>query len=234
MQSNQKTLLETMEGNQKTLLEKLDALDKKFDKRFDAFDKKVDVVDKKVDAFDKKVDALDKKVDAFDKKVDAVDKKVDALDVGQKELLATMSCLPRAFSSVAIGLREAAAGGSLHALVAASPADCAAWLLTAAGFAQYAPMLAPLGGATLLLQTPASLTLAGVAPQHVAPLLEKIIAAAQWGVETTKPVDNEEPRSTQPADDALQQNCASSEEQVTLAGGGRRLSTALHTGALTT
>jgi hypothetical protein len=142
----------------------------------------VDVVDKKVDAFDKKVDALDKKFDAFDKKV-------DALDVGQKELLATMSCLPRAFSSVAIGLREAAAGGSVHALVAASPADCAAWL-KAAGFAQYALVLA-LGGATLLLQTPARLMLAGVAPQHVAPLLDKIIAAAQWGAETTKPVDND-------------------------------------------
>jgi hypothetical protein len=138
-------------------------------------DKKVDVVDKKVDAFDKKVDALDKKFDAFDKKV-------DALDVGQKEL-------PRAFSSVAIGLREAAAGGSVHALVAASPADCAAWL-KAAGFAQYALVLA-LGGATLLLQTPARLMLAGVAPQHVAPLLDKIIAAAQWGAETTKPVDND-------------------------------------------
>jgi hypothetical protein len=99
------------------------------------------------------------------------------MEANQKELLAAMSCLPRAFCSVATGLREAAAGSPVHALVAASPADCVAWL-TEAGFAQYAPMLAPLGGATLLLQTPASLTLAGVAPQHVAPLLEKIIAAA--------------------------------------------------------
>ena len=104
-------------------------------------------------------------------------KKLDVLAAGQRELRATMSCLPRAFSSVATGLREAAAGGPVHALVAASPDQCVAWL-TDAGFAQYAPMLAPLGGATLLLQTPESLVLAGVAPQHVAPLLEKIIAAA--------------------------------------------------------
>lgn len=109
--------------------------------------------------------------------------KVEDLLVGQQELLATMSCLPRAFSSVSAGLREAAAGGPLRALVAASPDECAAWL-AAAGFAQYALALAPLGGATLLLQTPASLKLAGVAPQHVAPLLEKIIAAAAAPPET--------------------------------------------------
>ena len=103
--------------------------------------------------------------------------KLNAMDDLHKEVLATVSCLPRAFFSVATGLREAAAGGPVHALVAASPADCVTWL-TAAGFPQYAPMLAPLGGASLLLQTPASLMLAGVAPQHVTPLLEKIIAAA--------------------------------------------------------
>ena len=144
--------MSTMDANQKVVLKMLETMD----------------------ANQKSLDANQKSLDANQKSLDA---KVDALVAGQKELLATMSCLPRAFSSVATGLREAAAGGPVHALVAASPAECAAWLMDA-GFAQYAPALAPLGGATLLLQTPASLALAGVAPQHVAPLLDKIVAAA--------------------------------------------------------
>jgi hypothetical protein len=62
-------------------------------------------------------------------------------------------------------------------MVTASRAELAAWLKEV-GFEQYENALAPLGGAGLLLQTPASLTRLGVLPEHVAPLLDKIIKAA--------------------------------------------------------
>ena len=86
-------------------------------------------------------------------------------------LLRFPACL--AFSSVATGLREAAAGAPVRAMVAASPAEVAAWLKEV-GFEQYENALAPLGGAGLLLQTPASLVRLGVLPGHVPLLLSDI------------------------------------------------------------
>lgn len=99
-------------------------------------------------------------------KLDEIDKKLDEL---------INSRLPRAFGSVSAGLHEAAAGGPVRSLVAASPSEVAAWL-THLGFAKYVPMLAPLGGAALMMQTPATLTRLGVMPGHVMPLMDSIIA----------------------------------------------------------
>ena len=115
------------------------------------------------------------KFDGLEKKFDGLEKKVDA---NHEELLAAFSCLPRTFGSVATGLREAAAGGPVRAFVAASRADCVAWLMEV-GFEQYAQTLAPLGGAGLLLQTPASLLRLGVLSEHVVLLLEEINAASK-------------------------------------------------------
>ena len=70
-----------------------------------------------------------------------------------------------------IAIRQAAASGPVLAFVTASRADVAAWLKEV-GFEQYEKPLAPLGGAGLLLQTPASLARLGVLPEHV-PLLLK-------------------------------------------------------------
>ena len=114
---------------------------------------------------------MQKRDEKLDAKLQKLDEKLDALR-------ATTSCLPRAFHSVATGLQEAADGIPVRALIAASPTECASWL-AAAGFNQYVQALAPLGGATLLMQTPESLVQAGVAPHHVPALLEKIVAAAQ-------------------------------------------------------
>ncbi len=94
-----------------------------------------------------------------------------------KKLDAVTAGLSHAFDSVGAGLREAAAGGPVRALVAASAGDIAAWLAQE-GFPQYVPALAHLSGAALLLQTPTSLALAGVAPHHVALLLERVAATA--------------------------------------------------------
>jgi hypothetical protein len=69
-----------------------------------------------------------------------------------------------------VGLQQALTGGPMRALVAASRADVAQWL-THVGYKVYVPTLMHLDGAALLLQTQASLTAAGVAPHHVAPLL---------------------------------------------------------------
>ena len=77
-----------------------------------------------------KIDRLEEKMDA---KIDGLEKKVNE---NQQELLAALSCLPRAFGSVATGLRQAAAGGPVLAFVAASRADVAAWLKEV-GFEQY-------------------------------------------------------------------------------------------------
>ena len=121
------------------------------------------------------MDALIQKVDARGEKLGA---QMQKLDEKLDTLRATTSCLPRAFQSVATGLQEAADGIPVRALIAASPTECASWL-AAAGFNQYVQALAPLGGATLLMQTPESLVQAGVAPHHVPALLEKIVAAAQ-------------------------------------------------------
>ena len=125
----------------------------------------------------KRIESIDATLKSIDAKLDALAAKVDALAAGQKELLAIMACLPRVFSIVATGLREAAAGGKVRAMVAASPVECAQWLIDV-DYGLYVAALAPLGGATLLMQTPASLRLAGVAPIHVQPLLDKIVAAA--------------------------------------------------------
>jgi hypothetical protein len=95
-----------------------------------------------------------------------------------KGVQAMLYDVPRALTSVAAGLQEAALGGPVHALVAASRDDVETWL-TQAGFREYVPTLAPLGGPTLLLQTEASLLAAGVAPQHTKALLKKLEAAAQ-------------------------------------------------------
>lgn len=130
---------------------------------------KLDVV---MEKFDEKLEVNQKVVL---EKFDGLEKKVDA---NHQELLAAFSCLPRTFGSVATGLREAAAGGPVRAFVAASRADCVAWL-TEVGFEQYAQTLAPLGGAGLLLQTPASLLRLGVLPEHVVLLLEEINAASK-------------------------------------------------------
>ena len=93
----------------------------------------------------------------------------------------TLSCLPRAFDCIAAGLREAAAGGPVRSLLVAEPPEVAAWLKRI-GYEQYAPTLAPLGGAALLLRTKKSLQRAGVAPHHCAPLMELIIIALRKGV----------------------------------------------------
>ena len=118
-----------------------------------------------------------KVLDKFDANQKVVLEKFEGLETNYQELLAVLSCLPRAFGSVATGLREAAAGGPVRAMVAASPAEVAAWLKEV-GLEQYENALAPLGGAGLLVQTPASLMHLGVLPGHVAPLLDKIIKAA--------------------------------------------------------
>ena len=109
----------------------------------------------------------------FDKIFQKLDGLENTIDGNHMELLAALSCLPRAFGSVATGLREAAAGGPVLAFVAASRADVAAWLKEV-GFEQYEEILAPLGGAGLLLQTPASLVRLGVLPGHVPLLLSDI------------------------------------------------------------
>ena len=127
-------------------------------------------IDGKIDA---NLEVLEK-FEGLEKKFDGLEKKVDA---NQQEVLAAFSCLPLALGSVATGLREAAAGGPVRAMVAASPAEVAAWLKEV-GLEQYENALAPLGGAGLLVQTPASLMHLGVLPGHVAPLLDKIIKAA--------------------------------------------------------
>ena len=148
--ANQQVLL-------KVLLEKFEGLEKKFDEKFEGLEKK----------FDEKFDRLEKKFDRLEKK-----------DANQQEVLAAFSCLPLAFGSVATGLREAAAGGPVLAFVTASRADVAAWLKEV-GFEQYEKPLAPLGGAGLLLQTPASLARLGVLPEHVPLLLKDIDKASK-------------------------------------------------------
>ena len=146
----------------------------KIDRLEEKMDAKIDRLEEKMVA---KINGLEEKVDENQKvvleKFDRLEKK---LDENQQELLAAFSCLPRAFDSVATGLRQAAAGGSVLAFVAASRADIAAWLKEV-GFEQYEKPLAPLGGAGLLLQTPASLARLGVLPEHV-PLLLKDIETA--------------------------------------------------------
>ena len=101
-------------------------------------------------------------------KLEEIDKKLDSL---------VNSRLPRAFESASAGMREAAAGGPVRALVAAPPAEVRAWLKDI-GFEQYAPPLAPMGGAWLLLQTPESLMRMGIIPQHADLLMTDIIRAA--------------------------------------------------------
>ena len=142
-----------------------------FDKVFQKFDGLEAKLVAKLDANHK---VVLEKFDELETKVDGLEAKVDA---NHEELLAALSCLPRAFGSVALGLREAAAGGPVRAFVTASRADCVAWL-KAVGFEQYENALAPLGGAGLLLQTPASLMRLGVLPEHVVLLLKEIDVAA--------------------------------------------------------
>ena len=138
--------------------EKADANLKVLLEKFEGLEKK----------FNEKFDRLEKKFDGLEKKVDA----------NQQEILAAFSCLPLALGSVATGLREAAAGGPVLAFVTASRADVAAWLKEV-GFEQYEKPLAPLGGAGLLLQTPASLARLGVLPEHVPLLLKDIDKASK-------------------------------------------------------
>lgn len=120
---------------------------------------------------------LQNEVKALTKVVGDMNTSVQTLTTVVGEQSALQACLPLAFVSVASGLREAAAGGPLLAMVAAEPAHVEAWLRQI-GYQQYIPALAPLGGASLLLQTEASLKQSGVAPQHVGPLLQLIRAAA--------------------------------------------------------
>ena len=149
--------------------EKLGAQVQKLDAKLGA---QVQKLDEKLEAQGETLGAqMQKRDEKLDAKLQKLDEKLDALR-------ATTSCLPRAFHSVATGLQEAADGIPVRALIAASPTECASWL-AAAGFNQYVQALAPLGGATLLMQTPESLVQAGVAPHHVPALLEKIVAAAQ-------------------------------------------------------
>lgn len=103
-------------------------------------------------------------------------KELHAVLAAVKEMRASMYDFPRTFTSVATGLREAGAGGPVRALVAASRDDLETWLMQA-GFKEYVPVLAPLGGAALLLQTEASLVAAGVAPHHAKVLLMKLDGA---------------------------------------------------------
>jgi len=149
--------------------EKLEAQVQKLDEKLEAQVQKLDAkLEAQGETLGAQMQKLDEKLGA---QVQKLDEKLDALQ-------ATTSCLPRAFRSVATGLQEAADGIPVRALIAASPTECASWL-AAAGFNQYVQALAPLGGATLLMQTPESLVQAGVAPHHVPALLEKIVAAAQ-------------------------------------------------------
>ena len=90
-----------------------------------------------------------------------------------RETLEVQTGLPYALRSVGKGLRQAAAGAPVTAMVAASEEEVTAWLQHVLS-GQYAHTLAHLDGPALLLQTEASLLRAGVAPQHCAPLLESI------------------------------------------------------------
>jgi hypothetical protein len=151
---------------------KFTALDDKVESKFSALD------DKMESKFSAQDDKMESKFTALDNKINALDEKMDTVLDLLREQADMLSCLPRAFGSVAVGLREVAAGVPLHSLVAAEPGEVAAWLKRI-GYEQYAPALAPLGGASLLLQTEASLQRAGVAAQHCKPLLELIIVAAR-------------------------------------------------------
>jgi len=161
LQSGGKALQASVE----TLGSQVQKLDEKLEAQVQKLDAKLEAQGETLGA---QMQKLDEKLGA---QVQKLDEKLDALQ-------ATTSCLPRAFRSVATGLQEAADGIPVRALIAASPTECASWL-AAAGFNQYVQALAPLGGATLLMQTPESLVQAGVAPHHVPALLEKIVAAAQ-------------------------------------------------------
>jgi hypothetical protein len=85
-------------------------------------------------------------------------------------LSVTLAGVPRALSSIAAGVRQAAAGGPVTAAAAASAEEVQGWLKHVLS-GQYTLALAHLDGAGLMLQTEASLLAAGVAPEHVAPLL---------------------------------------------------------------
>jgi uncharacterized protein YoxC len=78
-----------------------------------------------------------------------------------------------AFKSTAEGLHQAVAGGPITAVVAESANEVSTWLVRM-NFGHYAPVLAHLDGAALLLQTEASLAAAGVPQYHVALLLARI------------------------------------------------------------
>jgi hypothetical protein len=113
-----------------------------------------------------------------DARLAALEAEVASLRAANAALAASLAALPRALRSVATALHEAASGGPVRAMVAASPEDVHAWLARAHLEAQYGHALAPLGGAGLLLQTEASLLAAGVLAPHVPLLLERISAAA--------------------------------------------------------
>ncbi len=165
LDTSQKALEEKMVANQKALEEKMVANQKATEEKMAANQK---ATEEKMAANQK---ATEEKMAADFKE------ELKPLLAAVMDLNKTLSCIPRALASVAGGLHEAAGGRPLRALAAASHAEVEDWL-TQIGFEQYVPVLAPLGGALLLLQTEASLLAAGVKPHHVAQLLDRINAAA--------------------------------------------------------
>ena len=98
----------------------------------------------------------------------------DSSDANVKELIDLIAGVPRLGRGTVAGLRQISTVSTpLTAFVAASPADVHAWL-DGLHLVQYAPVLAPLGGVGLLLQTEATLAAAGVTPVHIALLLREI------------------------------------------------------------
>lgn len=81
--------------------------------------------------------------------------------------------MPPVLRGLAVAVRQVSEDEKLTGLVTASPTEIARFL-EEVGMGQYAPRLAPLGGAMLLMQTDRTLAAMHVMPEHRPLLLEHL------------------------------------------------------------